>query len=147
MPSFWDSVKKGLEEGVGRVRRGAAVAKEMTEETIKISKLRYSIHGLRNEIQATFAEIGGEVFEGVTTGQTDILQDEKILELIEEVKEFRARIEEIEAEIEDIRKQSGMPKENEDSGDADDAEDAGEDTADSDATESENSEDAEAPEV
>lgn len=133
MASFWDSVKKGLEEGVSAVQRSAKVAREMTEETIKISKLRYSIHGLRNEIQRSFAEIGGEVFEGVVEERDDILEDEKIKELINEVKEFKSRIEEIEAEIEQIRQDSGIEddeesEEGEEDDDKEDKTDKDEDT-------------------
>ena len=107
MQSFWESVKKGLEEGVSAVRRGAFVAKEMTEDTIKISKLRYGIHGLRDDIKATFAEIGGRIFDAVDEGKIAVPKDEKIEELLEDVREQRKRIQEIEAEIEEIHRREG----------------------------------------
>ena len=104
MTSLWESVKKGLQEGVGAVRRGATVAREVTGEAIKISKLRYSIYGLRSEIQDMFAEMGGLIFDGLARENGDILNDPNVLQLIEEVKEYKRRIDEIEAEIEQIHK-------------------------------------------
>ena len=98
MTSFWESVRKGLEEGVSAVKRGASVAKEMTEDTVKLSKLRYGIHGLRDEIKGMFAEVGGRVFDAIEEGKMAVPKDARVKELIGEIREHRKRIQEIESE-------------------------------------------------
>ena len=56
--SFWDEVKKGLEEGAQALKKGAEVVAEKTEDTAKTARLRYSIYTVRQSIRKAFTELG-----------------------------------------------------------------------------------------
>jgi hypothetical protein len=97
--SFWDEVRKGLEEGAQALKKGAEVVAEKTEEAAKIAKLRYSIYTVRQGIKKDFTELGAHVFELAEQGEAPVWKDEQVLSIIEQVRGARTKIGELEEEI------------------------------------------------
>jgi hypothetical protein len=100
--SFWDEVRKGLEEGAQALKKGAEVVAEKTEEAAKIAKLRYNIYSVRQGIKKDFTELGAHVFELAEQGEAPVWKDEQVLSLIEQVRDARVTIGELEKEVEAV---------------------------------------------
>ena len=100
--SFWDEVRKGLEEGAQALKKGAEVVAEKTEEAAKIAKLRYSIYSVRQGIKKDFTELGAHIFELAEHGKEPVWKDDEVLSIIEQVRDARRRIHELEKEIETV---------------------------------------------
>ena len=100
--SFWDEVRKGLEEGAHAIKKGAEVVAEKTEEAAKIAKLRYNIYTVRQGIKKDFTKLGAHLFELAEQGKPAVWKDEQVLAIIEQVRDSRTRIEELEAEVEAV---------------------------------------------
>jgi hypothetical protein len=114
--SFWDEVRKGLEEGAQALRKGAEVVAEKTEEAAKIAKLRYSIYTVRQGIKKDFTELGAHVFELAEQGKAPVWKDEQVLSIIEQVRDARAKIGGLEEEIEAVSarmEETPVPEESE----------------------------------
>ena len=97
--SFWEEVRKGLEEGAHALKKGAEVVAEKTEETAKIAKLRYEVHLQRQNIKRTFTELGGHIFELAEQGGTAVWDDEEVTIFIAAIRDARERIKQLEKEI------------------------------------------------
>lgn len=104
--SFWEEVQKELTKGVNLLKKGAGVLAEKTEETASLARLKYSLYGLRSEVSKRFAELGGRVYELAGKGESKVLDDAKVKELLEEVKEHEKQIKELEKDIEAMKKQA-----------------------------------------
>lgn len=116
--SFWDEVRKGLEEGAQALKKGAEVVAEKTEEAAKIAKLRYSIYTVRQGIKKDFTELGAHVFELAEQGMAPVWKDENVLSIIEQVRDARAKIGDLEEEVEAVSariEETPVPEESEDS--------------------------------
>jgi hypothetical protein len=100
--SFWDEVRKGLEEGAQALKKGAEVVAEKTEEAAKIAKLRYNIYSVRQGIKKDFTELGAHVFELAEQGEAPVWKDEQVLSLIKQVRDARVTIGELEKEVEAV---------------------------------------------
>ena len=100
--SFWDEVRKGLEEGAQALKKGAEVVAEKTEEAAKTAKLRYNIYTVRQGIKKSFTELGAHVFELAESTKPPIWKDEEVLSFVADIREGRSKIEELEAEIEAV---------------------------------------------
>jgi hypothetical protein len=105
--SFWDEVRKGLEEGAQALKKGAEAVAEKTEEAAKIAKLRYSIYTVRQGIKKDFTELGAHVFELAEQGKDPVWKDEEVLSLVEQVRDARVKIGELEKEIEAVSARMG----------------------------------------
>jgi cell division protein FtsB len=103
--SFWDEVRKGLEEGAQALKKGAEVVAEKTEEAAKIAKLRYNIYTVRQGIKKDFTELGAHVFELAEHGKGPVWKDDEVLSFIEQVRDARKKIGELEKEIETVSAQ------------------------------------------
>ncbi len=100
--SFWDEVKKGLEEGAQALKKGAEAVAEKTEEAAKIARLRYSIYTVRQGIRKTFTELGAHVFELAERGKPSVWEDEAVLSYVQDVRDARQKILELEEQIRSI---------------------------------------------
>lgn len=110
--SFWDEVRKGLEEGAQALKKGAEVVAEKTEEAAKVAKLRYDIHAQRQSIKKTFTELGGHVFELAEQGHATVWGDEQVSAHLAAIREARQKISELEKEMaavstKDSKKEAG----------------------------------------
>lgn len=97
--SFWDEVKKGLEEGAQALKKGAEVVAEKTEDAAKIARLRYSIYTVRQSIRKAFTELGAHVFELAEQGKPSVWEDEAVLSYLQDVRDGREKIAALEDEI------------------------------------------------
>ena len=111
--SFWDEVKKGLEEGAQALKKGAEVVAEKTEDTAKTARLRYSIYTVRQSIRKAFTELGAHVFELAEHDKPSVWDDEAVLSYLQDVRDGRQKIAELEDEIRTVLEKvdkGGRPK-------------------------------------
>ncbi|MCU0610371.1 MAG: hypothetical protein MUE60_01105 [Candidatus Eisenbacteria bacterium] len=104
--SFWEEVKKGLEEGAQALKKGAEVVAEKTEEAARVARLRYSIYTVRQSIRKAFTELGAHVFELAEHGKPSVWDDGAVLSYLQDVRDGRDRIAELEDEIRVISEKS-----------------------------------------
>ena len=104
--SLWDRVKKNLVEWYD-------AAYEKTDELARIGKKKIEMAGINRAIERHLSELGGRVYEFVEEQQqqTGVAQDEKVIELIEEIKRLEQQLHQKEQEIEKIREDKGVAKE------------------------------------
>lgn len=100
---LWEKIKKGFYEGYEATRDGVSLFLEKTGEMSTVAQLRIKIMGLHRKIRDNFFEVGGRVYELSGKKDADVLEDEKVSELIEEVKSLEKEIEKTEKEIEEIK--------------------------------------------
>jgi len=105
--SLWEEVQKGLDEGVNLLKKSAGILADKTEEAVTLGRLKYSIYGLKSEVSKRFSELGGYVYELAERGEKDILDNDKVKELIEEVKQHEKSIRALEKEVEEFKKSRG----------------------------------------
>lgn len=98
---LWDriqkDVKKGIDEGVAAVRKGATVAVEKAEELADEGKRRYKIFELKQKVHSTFTDLGGKVYDLVSKGSKNPLLDMKVISTIKGVKKLEAQIAKLES--------------------------------------------------
>ena len=97
---LWDriqkDVKKGLDEGVAAVRKGATVAVEKAEELAEEGKRRYKVFELKMKVQSNFTELGGKVYDLTSKGSKNLMLDTKVKSLVAGVKKLEAQIAKLE---------------------------------------------------
>lgn len=93
MSALLDSIRDGLELVVDK-----------TEEYGKIGKLKVDIFGIKRNIEKQFTELGGRVYELMTTkSATKIADDEEVKKAIETVKNLEVQLKEKELEIDKVK--------------------------------------------
>lgn len=107
--SFWDEVKKGLEEGAQALKKGMETVAEKTEDAAKIARLRYSIYTVRQNVRKTFTELGAHVFELAEQGKKPVWEDEVVLSYLQDIRDGREKIAELERKIRDISEGKDVP--------------------------------------
>jgi len=103
MGNFWQDVKKSLQEGLQSVS-------SKTEELTKIGRLKLEIIAVKRDIEKSFVELGGRVYDIINQEQkVAIKKDTNIIKLVEKVRGFEQKLADIEKEIERIQelKESG----------------------------------------
>jgi len=100
---LWEKIKGGLQGGYEATKDGVSLFLEKTGEMTQIAQLRFKIMGLHRKIRDNFFETGGRLYEISSKKDVDVLKDEKIIELIKEVKSLDKEIERTEKEIEKIK--------------------------------------------
>jgi len=94
--TLWDrikkDVKKGIDEGMAAVRKGATVAVEKAGELAEEGKRRYKIFELKMKVQSNFTDLGGKVYDLVLRGSKNPAADSKVKSTIASVKKLEARI-------------------------------------------------------
>ncbi len=98
--SLWEKVKKNLVEWYD-------VAYEKTDELARVGKKKIEMAGINRTIERHLSELGGRVYELIEAQQqqTGIAQDEKVMDLIEEIKRLEEQLHQKEEEIERIREE------------------------------------------
>jgi len=89
-------IKKGINEGVAVVKKGATVAVEKAEELAEEGKRRYKIFELKMKVQSNFTNLGGKVYDLTSKGSKNLLIDTKVRALISGVKKLEAQIAKLE---------------------------------------------------
>ena len=98
--SLWEDIKKTVKDGV-------TIAAEKTEEYTKIGKIKVEILNIGRNIDKSFTELGRIVFDHFDRGNKENLSNQqKLLDLIQKIKDQKAVLKKKEAEIEKIKKEA-----------------------------------------
>ena len=100
METFWDKVKKSVDEG-------ATYLSEKTEQFTRIGKLKMEIVGLKRKVDAKFTSLGKRVFQLVEQGKgkaKNPASDEEVLKIVEDVKRLQKELDEKKVELEAVSK-------------------------------------------
>ncbi|MBI4683698.1 MAG: hypothetical protein HY755_00685 [Nitrospirae bacterium] len=107
---LWDKiqkdVRKGIDEGVAAVRKGATVAVEKAEELAEEGKRRYKIFELKQKVQSNFTELGGKIYDLASKGAKDLMLDSKVKSTITGIKKLELQI----AKLENISAKKGASR-------------------------------------
>lgn len=102
MSTFWESLKKNLQQGVQTVS-------EKTEELTKIGRLKIEVIAVKRDIEKSFVELGGRVYDILQIKKKpSISKDEEIKKLVTRVEKFEKKLHELEVRIQNIQ---GMRRE------------------------------------
>lgn len=98
MESLWDKVKKNIVEMY-------EVAYDKTDELARIGKKKVEMMGLNRAIEKHLSELGGRVYDLIEVQQrkSGIVRDEKVKELVIEIKDLENQLKLKEEEIESIK--------------------------------------------
>lgn len=95
--------------GIDDVKRNftdwCAVAADRTAEAAKVTARKYDKFAIGREIDKRFAELGRFVYDGLSGGNPDLLEDPRVAELVAAVQALEAEREAKEGEIADIRQE------------------------------------------
>ena len=105
MANLWDDIAKTLRESVDTVV-------EKTEELTKIGKIKIDILNIKRNVQKNFAELGGRVYNLITTEkETAISADKEANEIIACIKILEKELDDKKSELERVKsKQSSNSK-------------------------------------
>jgi len=87
------------------IRDGLELVVDKTEEYSKIGKLKVDIFGLKRNIEKQFTELGGHVYELITSNKTAIHNNEETKKIVEEISKLEQQLKEKEAEIEKVKEE------------------------------------------
>jgi hypothetical protein len=95
--------------GMDDVKRSFAdwcsVAAERTAEAAKVTSRRYDKFAIGRDIERRQAELGALIYQGLTTGRTDVLADPRVAELVAAVGDLERERDLKEEEIAGIRQE------------------------------------------
>jgi len=98
---FWEKTMSAL---LDSIRDGLELVVDKTEEYGKIGKLKVDIFGIKRNIEKQFTELGGRVYELMTTkSTTKIAEDEEVKKAIETVKGLEVQLKDKELEIDKVK--------------------------------------------
>jgi len=119
--TFWDQVKKNLQQGVAEgivvvreraaivseraghmAKKGAETFKAEARRVAKISKLRYDRIRLTQQAQNKLAELGGRVYDLSLKDPKKFRLDLKSQKLIQEAKHIEGQIKKVDLEIQKL---------------------------------------------
>ena len=97
MSTFWESLKKNLQQGVQTVS-------EKTDELTKIGRLKIEVIAVKRDIEKLFVELGGRVYDILQNQKkASISKDDEIKKLVERVEKFEKKLHEFEERIQNIQ--------------------------------------------
>ncbi len=85
MSSLWEKVKNWLEDTTKQVLKE-------TEDLSRKGRLKMQISSLNREIDKKFSYLGGLVYQLINEGKTDIAEEEKVKEVILEIKKLEEEL-------------------------------------------------------
>ena len=89
MSTFWDSLKKNVQQGLQTVS-------EKTDELTKIGRLKIEVIAVKRDIEKCFVELGGRTYDIIQNEKkTSIPKDEEIKKLILMVEKFEKKLREL----------------------------------------------------
>jgi len=103
MNSFWQSVKSTIKDGVHTVS-------EKTEELTKIGRIKIEIIAVKRDIEKSFTEIGGRVYDILKEKKKiTVAKDKEINNLVEQVEKYEEKLHKLKSDMDRIQE---MKKEN-----------------------------------
>ncbi|MBU1153845.1 hypothetical protein KKB84_07780 [bacterium] len=104
MVTLWEKVKKCLADGVEVLKEGTSIVAEKSSELAKIGKIKVEIINLNRKINNCFNEIGGRFYHlKIEDKQEEINNDNKINELVEEIKKIEEKVKDKEEQIDKLK--------------------------------------------
>ena len=89
MSTFWESLKKNLQQGVQTVS-------EKTDELTKIGRLKIEVIAVKRDIEKLFVELGGRVYDILQNQKkASIPKDDEIKKLVQRVEKFEKKLHEL----------------------------------------------------
>jgi hypothetical protein len=100
MTDFWDSLKKGLSEGIKTVSA-------KTEEYTKIGRLKIEVIAVKRDIEKNLIEFGGKIYHQLNKNTSvDISKDDDLNDLVNQIKSFEKKLKKLEKDIQNIQSAS-----------------------------------------
>jgi hypothetical protein len=100
MESLFDKikkdVKKGFEEGLAAVKKGASVVSAKMSELTEEGKRQYKMLNLKLKIQSRMTELGGRTYDLLNKKQ-NLETDRKIKAVVVKIKKLEAQLRKLEA--------------------------------------------------
>ena len=97
MSSFWESVRKNVQQGLHTVS-------EKTDELTKIGRMKIEIIAVKRDIEKCFVELGGRVYELLQSEKKiSINKNTDIQKLAEKISGFEDKLRQLEEEVAQIQ--------------------------------------------
>jgi hypothetical protein len=94
---FWKQIRNGVVEGF-------QYTVQKTEELTRLGRLKLDIATQRRKVVKQLSDLGSQVFLIITSeGESDVVNDEKVLASVEGLKEMEAKIKDLEAELQAVQ--------------------------------------------
>ncbi len=93
---FWDrikkDIKKGYEEGLSAIKEGSVVVKKKAGELAEEGKKQIKLFELKQKVQGRFTDLGGRVYDLVSSKKESPLQDAKVKSTISSITKLEEQI-------------------------------------------------------
>ncbi len=96
--ALWDDVKKNLVEWY-------TLTSDKTAEAARIGSRRWDKFGISRDIERQFSELGSLIYVGIKDGDSDVLNNEPVLELMRRIEDLEEELANKSQEIDGIRAQ------------------------------------------
>jgi hypothetical protein len=108
--ALWDGIKKGAEEGLEVMKEGMNLFMAEAGKQGKIIKKRVELSSLQNSVRKNFICLGSSLYDLHSRGETHVLEEDRVKELIAQIDGYKKRVREIELEIETMKQEEGSKK-------------------------------------
>lgn len=92
----WETIKrdlqKGLERGMGGIRKGAIVAQKKAGELTEEGKRQYKIFTLKSKVHKGISDLGVRVYGLMGTRMKNPALDAKVRDIVSQLKKLEAQI-------------------------------------------------------
>ena len=100
--TLWENLKKGIIEGLH-------TATDKTSEYTKIGRIKIDVLSIKKEIEEKLIELGGRLYHSVAEDNIyDIQNDEKMMQLVGQVKELEGELKKYAEELKRIKENNGI---------------------------------------
>jgi hypothetical protein len=97
MSNFWESLKKNVQEGIHTVS-------EKTDELTRIGRLKIEIIAVKRDIEKSFIELGGRVYELLKSEKKiSLTKDQQINTVADKISGYEDRLHQLEEDVEKIQ--------------------------------------------
>jgi hypothetical protein len=92
----WETIKKdlqkGLEKGMGGLKKGAIVAQKKAGELTDEGKRQYKIFALKSKVHKGISDLGARVYGLMGTRMKNPALDAKVRDIVSQLKKLEAQI-------------------------------------------------------
>jgi peptidoglycan hydrolase CwlO-like protein len=115
---FWEKIKsdirKGMREGIVKVKEGVNVAKAKAEELTEEGKRRLNIFETKTKVQKEISELGGRIYS-LSQKVKNPMADKKVNAIISRIKKYEMQLAKLEGKQKvsskrTPRKRTSVPK-------------------------------------
>jgi len=115
---FWEKIKrdirKGMREGIVKVKEGMTIAKAKAEELTEEGKRRLNIFETKTKVQKEISELGGRIYN-LSQKVKNPMADKKVNAIISRIRKFEMQLAKLEGKQKvsskrTPRKRTSVPK-------------------------------------